>query len=80
MNYNIACETQSEGTAAWFFEGTKFKGWMSAGSLLWIYGKRKSRLNLVAHELMVTDLRSGVWEKHSLVCDSPTVIAYDRNS
>ena len=41
-NYNIGCEAQYEGTAAWFFEGTEFKDWMSiGGSLLWIHGKRK---------------------------------------
>jgi hypothetical protein len=40
-NYNIACEAHDEGTAEWFFQGKKFKGWMSIGSLLWIHGKRK---------------------------------------
>ncbi|KAH9023526.1 hypothetical protein EDB83DRAFT_1984773 [Lactarius deliciosus] len=38
-NYNVACETHLEGTAAWFFEGTIFKDWLSGGSLLWIHGK-----------------------------------------
>ena len=70
-NYNIACETQTEGTTAWFFEGTKFKDWMSVGSLLWIHGKRKLLLCFAAHNLMISDLRSGVWEKHPLVCHFP---------
>jgi hypothetical protein len=45
-NYNIACEAQYEGTAAWFFQGKKFKDWMSTGSLLWIHGKRKPLLSV----------------------------------
>ena len=53
---------------------------MSVGSLLWIHGKRKLRLTFVAPNLMVSDLRSGVWEKHSLVCDFPIIIANDRDS
>ncbi|KAF8269269.1 hypothetical protein EI94DRAFT_1014781 [Lactarius quietus] len=38
-NYNVACEAHYEGTATWFFRGTKFKHWMSISSLLWIHGK-----------------------------------------
>ncbi|KAH9003227.1 hypothetical protein EDB83DRAFT_2178170, partial [Lactarius deliciosus] len=38
-NYNIACETHQEGTAAWFFQSNKFQDWTSNGSLLWIHGK-----------------------------------------
>ena len=79
-NYNVACETQSEGTAAWFFEETKFKDWMSVGSLLWIHGKRKLRLNFIAHKLMVSELHSWVWEKHPLVCDFSIIIENDRDS
>ena len=34
----IVTWTQSEGTAAWFLEGTKFENWLLSGSLLWIHG------------------------------------------
>ena len=79
-NYNIACEAQSEGTAAWFFQGRKFKDWTSIASLLWIHGKRKLRLNFTAHNFMTSDLRSRIWEKHTLVCDFSIIIANYRNS
>ena len=72
-NYNIACETQSEGTATWFLEGTKFKNWLLSGSLLWIHGKRKLHLSITAHCLMVSDLHSWIREEHPLVCHFPTV-------
>jgi hypothetical protein len=39
-NHNVACGTQHEGTARWFFRGGIFGEWKSSGSLLWIYGKR----------------------------------------
>ena len=55
-NYNIACEAHYEGTAEWFFQGKKFKGWMSIGSLLWVHGKRKFLLVSFAFQnSMVTD-------------------------
>ncbi|KAH8992249.1 hypothetical protein EDB86DRAFT_3244403, partial [Lactarius hatsudake] len=38
-NHNIACDIHHGGTAAWFFQGSIFAKWKSAGSLLWIYGK-----------------------------------------
>jgi hypothetical protein len=43
--FNVACEAQHEGTAAWFFRGTKFEDWISFGSLLWVHGKRKFLLD-----------------------------------
>ncbi len=39
-NHNIAWELHHGGTAQWFFEGSMVGEWKSAGSLLWIYGKR----------------------------------------
>ena len=39
-NHNIACGAHHKGTAAWFFQGSVFTEWKSAGSLLWIHGKR----------------------------------------
>ncbi|KAH8997859.1 hypothetical protein EDB86DRAFT_3076393 [Lactarius hatsudake] len=40
-NQNLACVTQHEGTATWFFQGSIFMEWKSKGitSLLWIHGK-----------------------------------------
>ena len=54
MNYNIACKTHHEGTAAWFFQGTVFKDWTSIGSLLWIHGKR----TLLLSQLLATSIDS----------------------
>ena len=73
-NYNIACETQSEGTAAWFLEGKKFENWLLSGSLLWIHGKRKLSLSCTAHRLIVSDLHSWIREEHPLVCHFPTTV------
>ena len=74
MNYNIARETQSEGTAAWFLEGTKFKNWLLSGSLLWIHGKRKLHSSFTARPLMVSNLRSWVREKYPVVSYFPAIV------
>ena len=76
-NYNIACEAHYKGTAAWFFQGKKFKDWMSIGSLLWIHGKRKLLLSFAAQNLMVSDLHSGVREEHPLVRHFLTIAVND---
>ena len=39
-NHNIACDTQHEGTAQWFFRGSIFNQWKSSGPFLWVHGKR----------------------------------------
>jgi hypothetical protein len=39
-NHNIASKTHHNGTAQWFFRGGIFNGWKSAGSFLWVHGKR----------------------------------------
>ncbi|KAH9178045.1 hypothetical protein EDB89DRAFT_2064425 [Lactarius sanguifluus] len=39
INYNTACGTHHEGTAAWLARGDAFKGWRADGSLLWVHGK-----------------------------------------
>jgi hypothetical protein len=44
-NHNIACKTHHGGTAEWFLQGSIFSQWYSAGSLLWIHGKRMSSLD-----------------------------------
>ena len=42
-NHNIACDTHHKKSASWFFQGSIFQEWKSAGSLLWIHGKRLPR-------------------------------------
>src|SRR5258707_3409933 len=37
-NHNIVCKAHHNGTAQWFFQGSIFNQWKSAGSLC-IYGK-----------------------------------------
>jgi len=39
-NHNIASKTHHHGTAQWFFRGAIFNEWKSAGSFLWVHGKR----------------------------------------
>ena len=39
-NYSVACQARHEGTCEWFLQGSIFKQWKSAGSFLWIHGKR----------------------------------------
>ena len=41
-NHIIACGTYHKQTATWFFQGSIFQEWKSAGSLLWIHGMRLS--------------------------------------
>ena len=39
-NHNIASKAHHHGTAQWFFQGRTFNEWKSAGSFLWVHGKR----------------------------------------
>jgi len=39
-NHNIATKAHHDGTAQWFFQGDVFTEWKSAGSFLWVHGKR----------------------------------------
>ena len=39
-NHNIASKARHDGTAQWFFQGGIFNEWKSAGSFLWVHGKR----------------------------------------
>jgi hypothetical protein len=41
-NHDKACNTQLDGSAKWFIEGTTFREWKEKkiGSLLWISGNR----------------------------------------
>ena len=45
-NHNVACRTYHKQTATWFFQGSIFQEWKSAGSLLWIHGMRLSTSSL----------------------------------
>ncbi|KAN0130287.1 hypothetical protein V8E53_011910 [Lactarius tabidus] len=51
-NYNIACEAHHEGTGKWFFQGKKFKAWLSVGSLLWIHGKPGSGKSILCSAII----------------------------
>jgi hypothetical protein len=44
-NHNIATKAHHDGTAQWFFQGSIFNNWKSAGSFLWIHGKREFPLD-----------------------------------
>jgi hypothetical protein len=46
INHNVASKAHHDGTAQWFFQGNIFNQWKSAGSFLWIHGKRVSLLTL----------------------------------
>src|ERR1700730_16514258 len=65
-NHDFVWKAHHEGTAAWFFESDVFASWKSAGSLLWIHGKR----TFPNHEgaLALMDSYSGLREKYSPVC------------
>jgi hypothetical protein len=39
-NHSMGCQARHEGTAKWFFLGNTYRKWKSAGSLLWVHGKR----------------------------------------
>ncbi|KAI9435323.1 hypothetical protein H4582DRAFT_681514 [Lactarius indigo] len=60
-NQNIACTTQHEGTAAWFFQGSLFLEWKSKSttSLLWIHGKPGSGKSILCSAIIqdITALR-----------------------
>jgi len=44
-NHNVATKAHHDGTAQWFFQGSIFNNWKSAGSFLWIHGKREFLLD-----------------------------------
>ncbi|KAH9166809.1 hypothetical protein EDB89DRAFT_1857067, partial [Lactarius sanguifluus] len=62
-NQNIACTTQHEGTATWFFQGGIFMEWKSKAttSLLWIHGKPGSGKSIlcsaIIQDIMALTLR-----------------------
>ena len=65
-NHDFVWKAHHDGTAAWFFESDVLTSWKSAGSLLWIHGKR----TFPNHERVfaLTDSDSGLGEKYSPVC------------
>ncbi|KAI0263802.1 hypothetical protein BC834DRAFT_813541, partial [Gloeopeniophorella convolvens] len=38
-NHLKACSVRRDGSARWFFNGSKFKEWTTNGNLFWIHGK-----------------------------------------
>jgi hypothetical protein len=68
MNYTTGLRNLHEETATWFLQGDIFNEWHSAGSLLWVHGKRtfmQTRPLLVSHGSCI---RSWFGEEHPLVC------------
>ena len=68
-NHNIARKAQHDGTAVWLFQGRIIIEWKSAGSLLWIHGKRAFLSVIISGKQLLTDsdYLSGLWEKRHLV-------------
>ncbi|KAH9010035.1 hypothetical protein EDB84DRAFT_1280103 [Lactarius hengduanensis] len=60
-NQNIACTTQHEGTATWFFRGSIFMEWKTKAtiSLLWVHGKPGSGKSILCSAIIqdITALR-----------------------
>ncbi|KAH9016032.1 hypothetical protein EDB85DRAFT_1828171, partial [Lactarius pseudohatsudake] len=54
-NQNIACTTQHEGTATWFFRGSIFTEWKSKAttSLLWVHGKRARFRPFISSQILI---------------------------
>ena len=76
-NHNIASKAHHDGTAQWFFQGRIFKEWKSAGSFLWVHGKRAFLLtSALRNQSYSFRFRSGIWKEHSLVRSSSTVQSY----
>jgi hypothetical protein len=70
-NYNIAADAHHVGTSQWFFQGSIFKDWQSAGSFLWIHGNRTCLLAFCNPLLLIAlQCCSGLGKDHSLVCPS----------
>ncbi|KAI9435330.1 hypothetical protein H4582DRAFT_2100470 [Lactarius indigo] len=61
-NQNLACTTQHDGTAAWFFLGSIFLEWKSklTTSLLWIHGKPGSGKSILCSAI-IQEL-TALWE------------------
>ena len=43
-NQNFVSKLRHKGTTEWFFESSALTEWKAKGSLLWIHGKRRSRI------------------------------------
>ena len=68
INQIILRKAHNEGTAVWFIQGKIFFEWKSTGCLLWIHGKRTFLSALLGRASSDSDVVSGFWEKHPLVC------------
>ena len=75
-NYNIAADAHHVGTSQWFFQGSIFKDWQSAGSFLWVHGNRTCLL-VFCNPLLLIALQccSGLRKDHSLVCPSSSSLS-----
>ena len=79
-NHIILCNTQHQRTANWFFRGSLFEKWKSAGSLLWIHGKRtpSSPSTFPVPHSDATRLYSRLWEERPLVRRFSYIFISDR--
>ncbi|KAH9032106.1 hypothetical protein EDB84DRAFT_1438706 [Lactarius hengduanensis] len=71
-NHNIAQKAQHKGTAVWFFQGSIFIEWKSAGSLLWIHGKPGSGKSVICSSVIqdiMTVCEAGLSTRSSPCCD-----------
>ena len=73
INHNIASKAHHKGTAEWLLQGSIFNQWKSAGSFLWIHGKRTFIFTFtVRRPLIASYFYSGFGEKCRLVRPSST--------
>jgi hypothetical protein len=71
-NHHIACKAHHDGTAEWFFQGSIFNQWKSAGSFLWVHGKRALISVITSCQFInISQFCSGIRQKCALVCLSP---------
>ncbi|KAF8500753.1 ankyrin repeat-containing domain protein [Russula emetica] len=52
INHNTACNTQHDGTAEWFIQGSTFDQWKTNGSLLWIRGNPGSGKSILCSAII----------------------------
>jgi hypothetical protein len=73
-NHNIARKAHHEGSAEWFVRGKIFSEWKgTAGSLLWIRGKRVCLLPFIFVFMVETWFYSGVRKKRAFVRTVPFI-------
>ncbi|KAI9438401.1 hypothetical protein BJY52DRAFT_1086037, partial [Lactarius psammicola] len=79
INQNIACSTQHEGTATWFFKGSIFTEWKSKAttSLLWIHGKCTPPCSITSSQILITSNHSRRFRKEHPLVSSMAYFYFD---